>query len=44
MTLSTGEKVFTLHILTIITISKDNETMKFDQLIEYNMKIIHKIL
>ena len=44
ITLSTGEKVFTLHILTIITISKDNETMKFDQLIEYNMKIIHKIL
>ena len=34
-----GEKIIAIHILPNISRSKVNETMKFGQLIEYNMRI-----
>ena len=43
-----GQKTIVIHILLNILRSKDNQTIKFSQLIEYNMrniflgKIIHK--
>ena len=40
MTLQTGQQIITIHILPNISSSKGNQTMKFDQLIEYNMKNI----
>ena len=33
----TGQQIITIHILSNISNSKGNQTMKFDQLIEYNM-------
>ena len=36
----TGYQVITIHILHNISRSKDNQTMKLGQLIEYNIKII----
>ena len=40
MTSQTGKQIFTMHILPNISISKANQTMKFGQLIEYNMRNI----
>ena len=38
MTLSTGKQIITIHILPNISRSKGKHTMKFSQLIEYNMR------
>ena len=38
MTLEPGKQTIAIHILPIISRSKDNQTMKFGQLIEYNMR------
>ena len=38
MTSQPGLEAIVMHILFNILISKGNQTMKFDQLIEYNMK------
>ena len=35
-----GKKTITIHILRNISKSKSNQTMKFGQLIEYNMRNI----
>ena len=35
-----GEQTILIHILPNISRSKDNQTMKFGQLIDYNMRII----
>ena len=40
MTLHFGQQIITIHILSNISRSKDNHTMKFGQLIEYNMRNI----
>ena len=40
MTSHPGKKAISIHILTNISRSKDNQSMKFGQLIEYNMKNI----
>ena len=40
MTSQTGLHTTTLHVLLNISKSKDNETIKFDQLIECNMRNI----
>ena len=40
MTSQTGQKLNTIHILPNISRSKGNQTMKPDQLIEYNMRNI----
>ena len=37
MTSQTGEQIITVHILPNIPRSKDNQAMKFDQLIEYSI-------
>ena len=48
MTPEPGSQIIAVHILPNISRSKDNQTMKFGQLVEYNMinffslKIIHK--
>ena len=48
MTSQTGKQTIGIHMLLNISRSKDNRTMKFGQLIQYNMrnifleKIIHK--
>ena len=33
----TGKEIITIHILSYISRSKDNQAMKFGQLIEHNM-------
>ena len=38
MTSKPGKQLISMHILPNISRSKDNQTMKFDQLIEYNMR------
>ena len=38
MTSKTGQQIITVHILPNISRSKDIQTMKFGQLIEYNMR------
>ena len=38
MTSQTGQQMTTIHILPNISRSKVNQTMKFGQLIEYNMR------
>ena len=38
--LQTGPQIITTHMLPHITISKGNQTMKFGQLIEYNVRNI----
>ena len=38
MTSQPGLEAIVMHILSNILMSKGNQTMKFDQLIEYNMK------
>ena len=47
MTSQTGKQIITIHILPNISRSKGNQTIKFGQLIEYNVyfssKIIHKV-
>ena len=48
VTSQTGKQTIAIHILSNISRSKSNQTMKFGQLIEYNMKhfswkIMHKI-
>ena len=40
MTPQLGKQIITKHILSNILRSKDNQTMKFGQLIEYNMRNI----
>ena len=40
MTSQTGQQIITIHTLSNITRSKGNQTMKFDQLIECNMRNI----
>ena len=40
MTLQPGKQAIAIHILSNISRSKDNQTMKFGQLIEYNMRNI----
>ena len=40
MTSQTGKQTIVTHILPNISISKGNETIKFGQLIEYNMRNI----
>ena len=37
---STGEQIFRIHMLPNISRSKGNQSMKFGQLIEYNMRNI----
>ena len=36
----TGQQVITIHILSYISRGEDNQTMKFGQLIEYNIRNI----
>ena len=38
MTSQTGQQIFIIHILLNISRGKANQTMKFGQLIEYNMR------
>ena len=38
----TGQQIITIHILLNISRNKSNQTMKFGQLIEYNMKNIFR--
>ena len=38
MTSQTGQQIITIHILSNILTSKRNQTMKYDQLIEYKMR------
>ena len=40
MTSQTGQQIIAMHILPNISISKGNQTMKFGQWIEYNMRSI----
>ena len=40
MTSQAGEQTVAMHILPNISRSKSNQTMKFDQLIDYNMRNI----
>ena len=40
MTSQVGTKTITINILPFISKSKDHQTMKFDQLIEYNLSNI----
>ena len=40
MTSQPGEQTITLHIFPIVSRSKDNQTIKFGQLIEYNKRNI----
>ena len=41
----TGKQVITTHIMTSISRNKDNQTMKFDQLVEFNTRnIFFKII
>ena len=40
MTSQHGRKIISIHILLNISKSKGNQTMRFGQLIEYNMKNI----
>ena len=40
ITSKTGKQLITIHILLNIQRNKDDQTMKFNQLIEYNMKYI----
>ena len=40
MTSQPGKQVIAIHILSNISKGKRNQTMKFDQLIEYNMRNI----
>ena len=38
MTSQTGQQIITIHLLPDISRSKDNQAMKFVQLIEYNVR------
>ena len=40
MTSQSGKQAIAIHILPNISRSKDNQTIKFGQLIEYNMRNI----
>ena len=40
MTSSSGKLIIAIHILANTSRSKGNQTMKFDQLIEYNLRNI----
>ena len=40
MTSQPGKQTIAIHILPYISRSKDNQTVKFGQLIEYNMRKI----
>ena len=40
MTSQPGSQTISMYILTIISRSKGNQAMKFDQLIEYNVRNI----
>ena len=39
MTLQPGKQIITIHILSNISRNKSNQTIKFGQLLEYNVKI-----
>ena len=43
MTSQTGKQMVTIHILPNISRSKDNQIMKFDQLIEINVRNIFSL-
>ena len=43
MTSQPGKQTIAIHILPNISRSKGNETMKFGQLIEYNMRMTFEI-
>ena len=40
MTLQPGQQAIAIHILSNISRNKDNQTMKFGQIVEYNMRNI----
>ena len=40
----TGQQIITIHILSNISERKDNQAMKFGQLMEYNMRNIFKLV
>ena len=40
MTSQSGKQTIAIHILPYISRSKDNQTVRFGQLIEYNMRKI----
>ena len=40
MTLQPGQQATAIHILSNISRNKDNQTMKFGQIVEYNMRNI----
>ena len=40
MTSQTGQQIITIHILSIISRIRGNQTMKFGNLIEYNWEIL----
>ena len=40
MTLQSGQQTIAIHILAYISRSKDNQTITFGQLKEYNMKTL----
>ena len=40
MASQTGQQIIKIHILSNISRSKDNQAVKFDQLIEFNMRYI----
>ena len=40
ITSQTGQQIITIHILSIISRRKDNQTVKFSQLTEYNVRNI----
>ena len=39
MTSQTGQQIITIHILPNISKSKDNQAIKFGELIDYSMRI-----
>ena len=43
MTSQTGLQIITIQVLPNISRSKNNQAMKFGQLIEYNMRIMQKV-
>ena len=43
MTSQTGLQIITIQVLPNISRSKNNQAMKFVQLIEYNMRIMQKV-
>ena len=44
MTSQSGKQVIAIHLLPNILRSKDNETMKFGELIKYNLRNIFNVV